>query len=155
MINLLDELEAVVAELEAHSADYALCGAFALAVHGVPRATKDIDLLVRPEQLDRVRAAAKKCGYVFEALPITFSSGIRVQRFTKLVEGRPVMLDALLVNEVLEPIWAAREKLTWQRGEVWSVSRDGLITLKITAGRPQDLADVQALGEMETKGGSS
>jgi len=56
--------------------DYALCGGVALAIHGVPRATQDIDLLVRPEDLSRLREVARMCGFVFESFPMDFASGI-------------------------------------------------------------------------------
>ena len=47
--DLIAELEQLVDALHADAAEYALCGGLALAVHGHPRATKDIDLLVRAE----------------------------------------------------------------------------------------------------------
>jgi hypothetical protein len=59
------------------------------------------------------------------------------------------MLDVLLVEDALEPIWNDRRELAFRGGHIWTVSRDGLITLKITAGRPQDLVDVQRLHEVE------
>ena len=72
-------------------------------------------------------------------------SGIEVLRFTKLVEGRPLMLDILWVNDKLEAIWADRIQLPWHDRTLSVVSRDGLITLKLTAGRAQDLVDIQNL----------
>lgn len=81
---------------------------------------------------------------------MTFSkTGIRVQRFTKIVDARPVMLDVLFVEGPLEPIWNERVELPLGDRTVWIVSKEGLITLKITAGRPQDLVDVQRLSEVD------
>ena len=48
----------LVAELDADGVDYALAGGLAVAVWGAPRATKDIDLLVRPDQVVAAKAAA-------------------------------------------------------------------------------------------------
>ena len=150
MIDVYAELVAILRALETAGIDYALCGALALAVHGVPRATKDIDLIARKEDEERIRAAARGCGFTFEALPMEFAgSGIEVQRFTKLVEGRPLMLDVLWLNPKLEPVWNDRQQLPWREGTLSVVSRDGLITLKLTAGRAQDLADIQALTAAE------
>lgn len=152
-IDLHAELVQLVSDLQTAGIDYALCGALALAVHGVPRATKDIDLLVRGEDLDAVRAVARGRGYVFEALPMTFAaSRIAVHRFTKLVDGRPLMLDALLVEASLDPIFASRLRVPWEGLELQVVSRDGLIALKTTAGRPQDLVDLQHLFELDPEG---
>lgn len=46
-MDLFAEVVALTAALEAAEVDYAICGGEALAVHGAPRATRDIDLLAR------------------------------------------------------------------------------------------------------------
>jgi hypothetical protein len=150
MVDVFAEFVAVIAAFEAAHVEYALCGALALAVHGAPRATKDIDVIARREDAERIRAIAKQTGFVFEALPMEFSgSGIEVQRFTKLVEGRPLMLDVLWVNPKLQAVWDDRQRVAWSEGMLSVVSRDGLITLKLTAGRAQDLVDIQSLTAAE------
>ena len=58
-------------------------------------------------------------------------------------------LDLLLVNENLEPVWASRERVPTERGDVWVVSRRGLIEMKAWAAREQDLADIRRLGELD------
>lgn len=145
------ELVALVRALDEAGIEYALCGALALAVHGAPRATKDIDLIARKEDGSRLRAVVRAAGFVFEALPMVFTgSGIEVQRYSKLVEGRPLMLDILWLQPSLQAIWDDRQRLPWNEGFLSVVSRDGLITLKLTAGRPQDLVDIQSLSAAET-----
>jgi hypothetical protein len=140
------ELVALLEAFDTAGVEYALCGALALAAHGAPRATKDIDLIARKEDHDRIRELARGLGYVFEALPMEFSgSGIEVQRYSKLVDGRPLMLDLLWLIPKLERVWADRVRLAWRDRTLTVVSREGLITLKLTAGRPQDLVDIQSL----------
>jgi hypothetical protein len=51
-MNLKDELFLIVETLDRGAVEYALCGGMAVAVHGYVRATKDIDLLIRAEDLD-------------------------------------------------------------------------------------------------------
>ncbi len=151
MIDVYAELVAILRALDEASIDYALCGALALAVHGAPRATKDIDLIARKEDASKIRDVARRTGFVFEALPMEFSgSGIEVQRFSKLIDGRPLMLDVLWLNPKLQTIWDDRQRLPWNEGTLSVVSRDGLITLKLTAGRAQDLVDIQSLTAAET-----
>ena len=142
------ELKSLTDSLASRQVDYALCGGVALAIHGVPRATQDIDLLVRPEDLDRLRQAASGCGFTLESLPMDFTSGITIQRFTKLIDGQPLMLDALLVGASLERAWAGRQTTEIEGSPLRVVSREGLIALKLAAGRPQDLVDVQRLQEV-------
>ncbi len=146
------ELKQLASALEARRIPYALCGGLALAVHGAPRATKDIDLLALPEDLDRIRDLAKALGFRFAALPMTFSDGVTLRRFTKLVDARPLPLDVLLVNDALRPLFDDRLHLDWEGGTLQVVTRDGLVVLKTTAGRPQDLVDIQRLMELEHAG---
>ena len=86
-MDFFQELKDVTAALDASEVDYALCGGVALAIHGVPRATQDIDLLVQPEDLPRLREVARTCGFVLESFPMDFASGITIQRFTKPIDG--------------------------------------------------------------------
>jgi len=147
-VDFFQELKTLLAALEAGSIDYALCGGVALAIHGAPRATQDIDMLVRPEDLERLRQAARTCGFTLEGLPMDFASGITIHRFTKIVDGQPFMLDALLVSPPIQTVWAGRQQAAFEDGVVRVVSREGLISLKLAAGRPQDIADVQRLEEL-------
>lgn len=145
-MDLYAELQTLAGSLDEAGIEYALCGGLALAVHGVPRATRDIDLLAQQADLDRIREVARRCGFTIEALPMTFSSsGLSVQRFSKLSDPEPLMLDILLVNESLEPVWNSRTRVAYEDGSVSVVSRQGLISLKLSAGRPQDLVDIQNL----------
>ena len=47
MIDVYTEFVALTRARDSAGVDYALCGALALAIHGAPRATKDIDLIAR------------------------------------------------------------------------------------------------------------
>jgi hypothetical protein len=80
--------------------------------------------------------------------PWIFASGITIQRFTKLIDGHPLMLDALLVAGPIAHAWKGRQTAEIEGGQVRVVSRESLIALKLAAGRPQDLVDVQRLQEV-------
>lgn len=147
-MDFFQELRNLTDALDACGVDYALCGGVALAIHGVPRATQDIDLLIRPEDLGRLRETVRSCGFVLESFPMDFSSGITIQRFTKLIDGQPLMLDALLVGGILQRAWEDRQTAEIEGGRMRVVSREGLIALKLAAGRAQDLVDVQRLQEI-------
>jgi hypothetical protein len=148
-LDLFEETVGLLGDLERRMIPYAVAGALALAIHGVPRATTDIDLLVRPEDVDALLSVARARGFGIEALPMRFSDGMEVRRVTKAEGADLLTLDLLLVNPNLEPIWASRERVPSQRGDFSVVSRDGLIQMKAWAGRPQDLADIQRLQELD------
>lgn len=142
------ELEALVDAFEAEHVGYALCGGLALAVHGHPRATKDVDFLVRDDELERALEVAKRLGFDIPARKMTFglrtSTPREILRVSKL-DTETGELMALDLNPELEPVWAARLRVVWRDHPLAVVSRDGLATMKRIAGRPQDLADLARL----------
>lgn len=150
MIKLLQELLGVIAELDRDAVPYALCGGLAVAVHGHPRATKDMDLLILERDLERARAAVKRAGFTLPALPMTFRrpDGAKqvIHRIPKIVDEDPLTVDLLIVGPELEGVFADRETYELQRRRIVAVSRSGLAKMKRTAGRPQDIADLDKLG---------
>jgi hypothetical protein len=153
-VDLFAEVIAVTSALDAASIDYAICGGVALAIHGAPRATRDIDILARAADMPRLREVARTCGFTIEALPMPFASGVSIQRFTKIEpDGATLMLDVLLAEGPLSAVWDTRSRIAFPTSSganatVWVVSREGLITLKLAAGRPQDIVDIQRLKEV-------
>jgi hypothetical protein len=150
MMTLHEELMAVVAALEADGVPYALVGGLAVAVWGAPRATKDIDLLVQPEDVERAKAAVARLGFTLPAAPMEFSDGMVVHRVSKVRDGGLVIVDFLLVDKNVRRYFDAREIRAVEAGRRLSViGRDGLIAMKVSAGRPQDQADVVKLTELD------
>lgn len=148
-MDLMDAFVAVVRALDAAGVDHALCGGLALAVHGVPRSTKDIDLLVQEPDVQAALDALAPLGFRFKANPMRFPDGMRIQRVSR-IDGRDLLtIDLLLVGEETREAWASRTRVATADGPVSVVSRDALIALKLWAGRPQDLADVARLHEID------
>ena len=152
MAGLLNEFVNFTETLNRENIDYAVCGGWAMAIHGVPRATIDIDLLILTENLEEVWEIAQNFGYDVEGLPLHFHDGaIEIRRISKIDKQskRLFTLDFLLVTEQLKEIWENRELIEWEDGETWTVSREGLILLKTISGREQDLLDIKKLREVE------
>lgn len=138
----------MLAALDEAVVDYALIGALAVAVWGAPRATKDIDLLVRAEDLERARNAVRHRGFTLEALPLEFKDGTTVHRVSKIDPNGDLMtLDLMIVDQNLEAAWASRLRLPFGTQQVAVVSREALMGMKGRAARPQDLMDIQNLKE--------
>ena len=130
--------------------DYALRGAIAMAIHGRPRATVDIDTLILAESLDRVLKIAERLGYTIRGLDLEFNQ-ILIRRVSKIDPETRFMLtlDMILVTDAIRDVWETRTKARLEGGRLSVVSKEGLITLKTISGRPQDLADISALKEDE------
>lgn len=148
-MDLYEELLALVEALDREECAYAVCGGIALAVHGHPRFTEDIDLLVPPDGLVRVLATARERGFQIAANPLRFDAGTsrerEIRRISK-IEGEDVLtLDLLILPPFLRDVWDDRERFDWQGQSMAVVSAPGLIKMKRIAGRTQDLADLERL----------
>ena len=149
-MDLVRELRLVTATREEAGVPYAVCGGLAVTIHGATRSTKDIDLLVREDDVETIAERLRPLGWRFRALPMRFDEGTPKERLLhriSKIEGRHVLvLDLLVVMPVFEEIWATRERVDLPDGHLTVVSREGLATMKRLAGRNQDLADLERLG---------
>jgi hypothetical protein len=148
-VNLVDELHAIVAALGTAQVTYAVCGGVAVTVHGATRSTRDIDILVAPEDLPRALEAVRPIGYTFAALPMTFEAGTprerHVQRVSKVEGQEHLLLDLLVADGVFAGALDDRIEVPLPEGPLAVVSRATLIRLKQLAGRAQDVADLERL----------
>ncbi len=125
-----------------------------MAVHGFPRSTKGIELLVLPADVDRVVLAVASPGFTVDAGELPFDShgphARRVRRVSK-ADGREVLtLDLVILPSWLADVWETREAVEWEGREIAVVSREGLLAMKRAAGRPQDFADnARLMGEAD------
>src|SRR5687768_5778310 len=112
MANLIDEFVQFTNSLDQQGIDYAVCGGWAMAIHGLPRATVDIDMLILSADLERVWESAKYQGYDVEGLPLHFADGaIEIRRISKIdpESKRLFTLDFLLVTRALDDVCHDRE----------------------------------------------
>lgn len=148
-MTLFDELMMLAAALDDARIEYALAGGLAVAVWGAPRATKDIDLLVAAEDVERAVGVAAKRGFDMRALPMTFPDGMRLERVSR-AEGKEVLtVDFIVVDANLEVAWSSRRRVAVGEKSLCVVSRDALIAMKAAAARPIDIADIQKLRELD------
>jgi len=144
-MDLYDEFVSIIEALEAQRIPYAVCGGMAMAIHGFPRATVDVDVLVPTEAVARVFAAVSPLGYNIAAAPMAFANGaVEIQRVSKIdpQAGDVLSLDLLLVTPAATLPWATRTRVAWEGGELSVVSPAGLIALKRLRGSGQDQDDI-------------
>jgi hypothetical protein len=123
-----------------------------MAIHGFTRATEDLDLFVRPEEVEAIEATLEVLGYVIKADPRTSLVGaIQIRRVSKIdaAEDDNLAVDLLLVSPEAIGVWNSREILTWRDQPLSVVSREGLIALKRLRATSMDLVDIE---RMETEG---
>ena len=134
--------------LNAHKVEYLIVGAYALAFHGAPRYTGDIDIFVRPdpENAQHVMAALNDFGFGSAGLTAAdFEIGDKVVQ----LGFPPVRVD--IVTSITGISWeeAASGRVEGIYGNipVYYIGREQFVLNKRALGRKKDLADLEALGE--------
>jgi len=133
----------------AHRVKYLIVGGYAVTFHAQPRATKDLDLFIKPdvENARAVYAALTAFGAPLEE--------VRPEDFLDC-EGFFRMGHAPVMVEILPAIKGVEFDHAWDRRvetvidpdsglAAFVISRDDLIAAKLAAARPQDIADVDAI----------
>lgn len=134
--------------LDESRAEYLVVGAYALAVHGAPRFTGDIDVLIRPtlESAQRVLDAVVAFGFPTDAIIAE-----RLAHPDALVEMGLPPLQTYLMSSISgvswEEAWAGHSELAVGDRRLRFLGRSELVANKRAAGRPKDRADLDALGE--------
>ena len=131
-----------------HDADveFMLVGAYALASHGFPRATVDLDLWVRPtpENSQRICRALAAFGAPmtqisdgdFEKKDMVIQIGVAPRRIDLVTSISGVSYEEASRNAVEREIDGVRVRI---------LSIQDFIRNKLATGRPKDLADVELL----------
>jgi hypothetical protein len=136
----------LLAEFNAHGVEFLVVGAHALAAHGLVRATKDLDVWVRPDasNAQRVIASLKAFGAPLHDLTaddlarpgLIFQIGIE-----------PIRIDVInrIDGVTFDEAWPDRMQARFADQSAPVLSRHHLIQNKRAAGREQDLLDVKWL----------
>ena len=139
---MFQDFNELLSIFNAHSVKYLVVGGYAVSFHAQPRATKDIDLLIQ--------AAADNAKAVYAALA-KFGAQDFTQRGKFFRMGRePVAVDILTEIDGVDfdRAWEKRVEgvIDMASGlRAYFISGADLMAAKIAAGRPQDVADVDAL----------
>ncbi|MDZ4862251.1 MAG: hypothetical protein SGJ01_02300 [Gemmatimonadota bacterium] len=127
-------------------ADYLVVGAHALAAHGRPRATGDLDLWVRPTpaNADRVYAALTRFGAPLHELA---PGDLATPDLVFQIGVVPVRIDILtsVSGVTFDEGWASRMTVPIGTLDVPVIGRECLIRNKRASGRPRDWADIADL----------
>ena len=136
----------MLSELSAAGAEFIIVGAHALAVHGLPRATGDLDIWIRstPENAGKVWKALTAFGAPLDQLSMNDLStpGIIFQ-----IGVVPCRIDILTDIDGVEfdEAWANRRYIKIHGIDIPVIGMQELLKNKRAAGRPQDIADVTRL----------
>jgi hypothetical protein len=142
---MLNRLKDVFRCLEERKVRYLVIGGIATVLHGVPRATFDLDILIDPteENARRLLDAILDAGLATAA--DTTPAEILDYEITVFEDLVRVDVQTETPGIEFEPSWQRRATLEYRDQEVQVVSREDLIRAKRAAGREVDLKDARLL----------
>ena len=132
--------------LNEHNVKYLVVGGYAVAFHGHPRYTKDLDVWIElsPENADKVLKALEKFG--FGSLDLKIDDFLEDDQIIQLGYP-PNRIDILTTLKDLnfEDCYNARVEVEIQGLHINFIDIENLKRNKRATGRPQDLADAENL----------
>jgi len=147
-----DDFVHMIELLNKHEVEYCLIGGFAYSYYVESRATKDIDILIKPELKNMKKAyrAIKEFGFTLEhPTPEELLKSKEIIYLGHVPERIDLLQD--ITNVPDKEIWPQVEKGSFKNVETNYIGLKQLIKNKISAGRPQDKSDVVKLKEYHPK----
>ena len=143
---LPEDWRAFIESLNSNGVEYLVVGAVALAQHGFPRYTGDLDVLVRnsPDNAERLVKALSDFGFASLGLKAAdFMDSYRVVQ----LGVPPARIDLLtsITGVPFDQAWAGRIEAVLGETRVHFIGREALILNKRMTGRAKDKADLDAL----------
>lgn len=140
------DLREFIESLNSHGVEYLIVGAHALAFHGFPRFTGDVDILLRSTPDNAARVEKVLIAFSFASLGLSATDFLQPERVVQLGLA-PSRIDLLtsLTGVTFEDAWDKRVSGELDGLPVAFLSRETLIKNKRATGRTQDAADVENL----------
>lgn len=143
-VDFLDLLEA----LARAQVEFLVVGAHALAAHGIPRATGDLDVWVRPtpENAARVVTALEAFGAPLHAHGVGASDFERPGTVYQMgLPPRRIDVLTQISGVAFDEAWPGRKTVLISGNEIGFLGREAMLRNKRAAGRPKDLLDADQL----------
>jgi hypothetical protein len=145
-MNAFDSARRLGLLLEADGIEYAIGGALALGVWGVPRATKDVDIsvFVDPERLEGVADVYERAGVMFER-EAARKAVARTGLFRGLL-GKIAIDTFISLHPHFLEMQQRRQRVRTPDGDfLYFITAEDLAVLKLVFGRDKDLVDLERL----------
>jgi len=144
---LPNDLRELLLAFNEHGVEYLHVGGYAVGIHAEPRATKDLDIFVRPELLNSQRVFRALAAYgapLGGVTPLDFCDNPQA---VFQIGQTPLRIDILqhIDGVAFEEAWPRRVEATMDGIPVHVISAEDLIQNKLASGRLQDLADAAAI----------
>ena len=131
-----------------HRVEFVVVGGYALALHGAPRYTGDLDILVRPSHENASRVIDTLRAFGFPPGPLTPETVVAESCLIQLGVP-PVQLHIMsaISGVSWDEVWSGRDIATLSGLSIPFIGRRAFVANKRAAGRTKDIADIEAIGE--------
>lgn len=150
MFEVTATLRACIAICDRMRIEYAVMGGFAVRIYGIPRPTYDVDLtiVIDRARLNELYDEIEREGFTVPAEYrtgwIDNVGGMPFVRFRLYVEENAIDVDLFLAESAFQrELIHRRQRETLDDHDIWIVTVEDLILLKLIANRPRDLLDIQ------------
>lgn len=135
-----------------YNVKYLVIGGFAVAVHGYPRYTKDLDVSIEISEDNAEKIIKVINDFGLSSLRLTKEDFLKENFITQLGH-EPVRIDILNDLDVVtfENAWKNRKIVTMFDVPINFIGLEELIKIKAKAGRKQDIADIDKLKKRNKK----
>ncbi len=149
MERLHKDLRELLELFRSNNVEFLVVGGHAVAFHGYPRFTEDLDCYVRPSAENGARIVQALREFGFASLGIDAADFEASDRMIQL--GRaPNRVDLLtrLYAVQFEDAWMTKVGGTLDGVPVWFIDRESLLRNKRATARPQDVADADFIDRL-------
>lgn len=144
---MLDKLEVVFGSLKSHEVKYVVIGGVAAVLHGVPRATFDVDLLIDPTPANARKLLDALLDAGLGTAAMTTPEDILANEITVFKDWVRIDVLTSAPGMPFDRAWTGRQTMTYGGREFFVISREDLIASKRASGREIDLQDVRSLDQ--------
>ena len=136
-----------------HEVEYLIVGGYALAFHGAPRFTGDLDLFINPDRDNAVKVMAALTAFGFGSVGFTKDDFINPGNVIQLGVP-PVRIDIVtsISGVTWDEAWQGSVSGTYGDVVVRYIGRAQFVANKRAVGRKRDLADLEARGKEMLEG---
>ena len=142
---MLNRLQDVFRSFQQHDVKYVVIGGIAAIIHGVPRATFDLDVLIEATAQNAQRLLDSLLDAGLGTASMTTAEDVLANEITIFKDRVRIDVQTSTPGISFQDAWRRRQTVSYQGQEFLVVSKDDLIATKRAAGRDVDLEDVRLL----------
>ena len=142
---MLNRLQDVFRLFQQQEVKYVVIGGIASVLHGIPRATFDLDILIEATAENVQRLLAAMAGAGFATATMTNAEDVLANEITVFNDRVRIDVQTRTPGVSFQDAWNRRKTITYKGQKFFILSKEDLISSKRACGRDVDMEDVRLL----------